>query len=166
MTFLIDAPHLATGAERTAFLVTAWANTVRAFPELHADWQDGDLTTFPEVKVAISVMAAHGVVTPVVAVPANPDPGFAGRLAAIVREAQHNHVALEHLTASTTGFVELDTATVVAATGLLVRPQSLAVAVASPSPQGLTFTITADHRICDPADLVLVAKRFSAELGR
>lgn len=167
LTFVLDYPSaLPTGADRTAALVSAWANTLRAFPELHADWNNGDLTTFPAVKVAVSVMAAHGVVTPVVTVPASPDSEFAGRLAAIITDAKRNHVAVEHLTSSTTGFVELESAAVVSATGLLVRPQSLAIAVGAGSESGLTVTITADHRICDPADLVLVARRFAGELGR
>lgn len=166
MTFEIPAGAAGgTGADRTAFVVNAWARTLRAFPELHADWNGGSPATFAEVRVAISVMAAHGVVTPVVTVPVAPAANFGNELAEIIRQAAQNHVAVEHLQSSSTGLVEIQDASVIAASGILIRPQSLAAAVSAARADGkLTLVLTADHRLADPADLLLVARRFAAEL--
>jgi pyruvate dehydrogenase E2 component (dihydrolipoamide acetyltransferase) len=168
MTFeTSNSSNFATsGGDRLTHLVKAWANTLHAFPELHANWNDGNLVSFNEVKVAISVMATTGVVTPVVAVPTSIDGNFTNSLKAIVANAATGKIALEHLAVSTTGFFDFGSSSLVATNGLLIRPQSLAVAFSSPSDSVLRFTIAADHRISDPADVALIAERLVLELKK
>lgn len=156
----------ASGTDRVVRLVRAWANSLRAFPELHANWNDGNLIPFAEVKVAISVMAATGVVTPAIAVPEVVDTNFTADLNTIVADAAVGKIALEHLAVSSTGFMDLGSSSLVAINGLLIRPQSLAVAFSSPNESTIRFTITADHRISDPADVALLATRLVSELKK
>jgi pyruvate dehydrogenase E2 component (dihydrolipoamide acetyltransferase) len=157
---------LTSGSDRLTQLVKAWSNTLNAFPELHANWNDGNLVSFSEVKVAISVMASTGVVTPVVTIPASIDSTFTNNLNVIVANAAMGKIALEHLAVSTTGFFDFGSSSLVATNGLLIRPQSLAVAFSSPSDSVLRFTIAADHRISDPADVALIAERLVLELKK
>lgn len=168
MTFETSSPSgIATGGtDRLVHLVQAWANTLRAFPELHANWNEGNLVSFVEVKVALSVMAATGVVTPVVPVPAVVDANFQTALKTVVANATIGKIALDNLAVSTTGFMDLGTSSLVATNGLLIRPQSLAVAFSSPNESTLRFTIAADHRISDPADVALLAARLVSELKK
>jgi pyruvate/2-oxoglutarate dehydrogenase complex dihydrolipoamide acyltransferase (E2) component len=152
-------------AKRVAKQAIAWAKTLRAFPELHAQWNSGDITTFADVKVAFSVMAAHGVVTPSVTIPQNISDSFVEELRAILRDAANGKIAVEHLSSSTTGFADLGSLPVVASAGILIRPQSTSIAVGETDHKDwLHFTINADHRISDPADVNLLAERFVQEL--
>jgi pyruvate dehydrogenase E2 component (dihydrolipoamide acetyltransferase) len=167
ITFETKAPAALpkSSAERAAYFAQAWARTLRAFPELHADWNEGNLQTFTDVKIAISVMAPAGVVTPVVSIPTNPSGNFASELADILKNAEVGKIALEYLTASTTGLVDLGNVQIVSATGILVKPQNTSVAFSSPDVNTLQYTITADHRISDPADVALLAARLVKELN-
>lgn len=154
---------------RTMKYAMAWANTLRAFPELHANWNAGSPHTFETVKLAISVMATHGVITPTVEFPRDVDPSFEARLADIIAEASRGHIALQYLTPSSSGFAELGAWPVTAASGILIRPQSTSIAVGRAHVTGdneylLPFTITADHRLSDPADVALLASEFAREL--
>jgi pyruvate dehydrogenase E2 component (dihydrolipoamide acetyltransferase) len=168
MTFETNnsAALASSGTDRVVHLVRAWANALRAFPELHANWNDGNLISFTEVKVALSVMATTGVVTPVVAVPAVVDANFTEALKTVLANAAIGKIALEHLAVSSTGFMDLGSSSLVATNGLLIRPQSLAVAFSSPNESTLRFTIAADHRISDPADVALLAARLVSELKK
>lgn len=152
--------------ERLVKIASAWARTLNAHPELHANWNNGAPISFTEVKIAFSVMAAHGVVTPVVTVPANPSADFTAKLKEIIADATKGHIAIEHLTSSSTGLVDMSDSAVVEATGILIKPQPLAIAIGQQaSDQSLFFTITADHRLADPADVALLAQRFARELS-
>jgi pyruvate dehydrogenase E2 component (dihydrolipoamide acetyltransferase) len=168
ITFETAAPASLPKAEldRVAFLSVAWANTLRRFPELHANWNDGNLVSFPEVKVAISVMAPAGVVTPTITIPTDMTGDFLDGLRAVITNAQAGKIALENLTSSTTGFVDLGNSNIVSSTGILIRPQSISVAFSSPASDTLRFTINADHRISDPADVELIAKALMSELKK
>jgi pyruvate dehydrogenase E2 component (dihydrolipoamide acetyltransferase) len=168
MTFETNnsAALASSGTDRVVHLVRAWANALRAFPELHANWNDGNLISFTEVKVALSVMTTTGVVTPVVAVPAVVDSNFTEALKTVVANAAIGKIAFEHLAVSSTGFMDLGSSSLVATNGLLIRPQSLAVAFSSPDESTLRFTIAADHRISDPADVALLAARLVSELKK
>lgn len=152
--------------ERLVKVATAWARTLNAHPELHANWNNGAPQSFSEVKIAFSVMAAHGVVTPVVVIPANPANDFTEKLKEIIANAAKGHIAIENLTSSTTGLVDASDSAVVAASGILIKPQPLSLAIGQQaSDQSLYITITADHRLADPADVNLLAQRFVRELG-
>jgi len=152
----------------TAEYALAWAAALRRFPELHADWNNGSPQSFGEVKLAISVMAAHGVVTPSVVIPEVADASFARKLEDIISQAERGHVALEHLASSTSGFGVLTQWPVTAASGILIRPQSTSCAVGAPvktdTGYALPVTITADHRLSDPADVALLAEAFGRSL--
>lgn len=167
MTFSQKVSWLpAEKTERLVKIASAWARTLNAHPELHANWNNGAPQSFGEVKIAFSVMAAHGVVTPVVAIPANPANVFTEKLKEIIANAAKGHIAIEHLTSSTTGLVDASDSAVVAATGILIKPQPLAIAIGQQAAdQSLFFTITADHRLADPADVALLAQRFGRELS-
>lgn len=165
----ITGHPITDATQRTATYALAWARTLRAFPELHANWNAGNPESFTDVALAVSVMAAHGVVTPVVSIPADDDSGFAAQLEAIINEASNGRIALEYLKSSTSGFAELGAWPVTAASGILIRPQSTSIAVgrAHITDEGaytLPFTITADHRLSDPADVALLATEFAREL--
>ncbi len=152
--------------DRLVKIAAAWARTLHAHPELHANWNNGSPISFSEVKIAFSVMAAHGVVTPVVRVVANPSADFASQLKEIIANAAKGHIAIEHLTSSTTGLVDASDSAVVAASGILIKPQPLALSVGQQTTdQSLYITIIADHRLADPADVALLAQRFVRELG-
>lgn len=152
--------------DRLVKIAAAWARTLQAHPELHANWNYGSPVSFSEVKIAFSVMAAHGVVTPVVGVVANPSADFASQLKEIIANASKGHIAIEHLTSSTTGLVDASDSAVVAASGILIKPQPLALSVGQQTTdQSLYITIIADHRLADPADVALLAQRFARELG-
>jgi pyruvate dehydrogenase E2 component (dihydrolipoamide acetyltransferase) len=152
-------------SKRVAKQVIAWANALRAFPELHAEWNGGDITTFADVKVAFSVMGPHGVVTPSIVVPAQTTGDFTDSLRDIIRNASNGKIALEHLGSSTTGFADTAQHPVTATAGILIRPQTTSIAVgAADHKDWLHFTINADHRISDPADINLLAERFVQEL--
>ena len=154
-------------AKRIAKQALAWAKTLRAFPELHAQWNNGEIATFPDVKIAFSVMASHGVVTPSVTIPASIDDAFVEKLRGILRDAAQGKIAVEHLSGSTTGFADLGALPVTASSGILIRPQSTSIAVGeTDNKDWLHFTINADHRISDPADVNLLAARFVEELRR
>ncbi|MEY3407302.1 MAG: hypothetical protein RL038_363, partial [Actinomycetota bacterium] len=84
----------------------------------------------------------------------------------VITNAQAGKIALENLTSSTTGFVDLGDNNVVSSTGILIRPQSTSVAFSTPAADTLRFTINADHRISDPADVELVAKALVRELKK
>ncbi len=151
--------------KRVAKQALAWAKTLRAFPELHAQWNSGDIATFADVKIAFSVMAAHGVVTPSVTIPDNISETFVEQLRGILRDAAQGKIAVEHLSSSTTGFADLGSSPVTASAGILIRPQSTSIAVGeTDNKDWLHFTINADHRISDPADVNLLAERFVLEL--
>lgn len=167
MTFSQKVSWLPTEKiERLVKVATAWARTLNAHPELHANWSNGAPQSFGEVKIAFSVMAAHGVVTPVVAVPINPANDFQTKLKEIIANAASGHIAIEHLTSSTTGLVDASDSAVVAASGILIKPQPVAIAIGQQAAdQSLYLTITADHRLADPADVALLAQRFVRELG-
>jgi pyruvate/2-oxoglutarate dehydrogenase complex dihydrolipoamide acyltransferase (E2) component len=142
---------------------------LRAFPELHAEWNAGTPRSFDAVKLAVSVMAEHGVVTPTIEFPSTIDADFESRLSTIISEAARGHIALQYLSASTSGFAELGAWPVTAASGILIRPQSTSIAIgrAHITDDGeyqLPFTITADHRLSDPADVALLAQHFAREL--
>ena len=168
LTFDTAAPAGLPAAEtdRIAFLCVAWANTLRRFPELHANFNDGNLASFPDVKIAISVMAPAGVVTPTVAIAADLSGEFLDSLRGIITNAQAGKIALENLTASTTGLVDLGKSNLVSSTGILIKPQSTAIAFSSPTSDTLRFTINADHRVSDPADIELLARALVAELKK
>ena len=152
--------------DRLVKIASAWARTLQAHPELHANWNDGNPQSFSEVKIAFSVMAPHGVVTPVVPVAANPAPEFAGKLKEIIANAAKGQIALEYLTSSTTGLVDASDSAVVAAAGILIKPQPLALSVGmQAADQTLHLTVIADHRIADPADVALLVQRLTRELG-
>ena len=152
--------------DRLVKIASAWARTLQAHPELHANWNDGNPQSFSEVKIAFSVMAPHGVVTPVVPVAANPSPDFAGKLKEIIANAAKGQIALEYLTSSTTGLVDASDSAVVAAAGILIKPQPLALSVGmQAADQTLHLTVIADHRIADPADVALLVQRLTRELG-
>ncbi|MEY4323516.1 MAG: dihydrolipoyllysine-residue succinyltransferase [Actinomycetota bacterium] len=151
--------------KRVAKQALAWAKALRAFPELHAQWNNGDIATFADVKVAFSVMAAHGVVTPSVTIPQTISDSFVEELRGILRDAANGKIAVEHLSSSTTGFADLGSLPVIASAGILIRPQSTSIAVGeTDNKDWLYFTINADHRISDPADVNLLAERFVLEL--
>lgn len=168
LTFEAESPAGLPAAEtdRIAFLCVAWANTLRRFPELHANFDSGNLKSFDDVKVAISVMAPAGVVTPTVAIANELSSEFLDSLRAVITNAQAGKIALEHLTTSTTGFVDLGTSKVVSSTGILIKPQSTAIAFSSPTADTLRFTINADHRVSDPADIELLARALMVELKK
>jgi pyruvate dehydrogenase E2 component (dihydrolipoamide acetyltransferase) len=152
--------------DRLVKIASAWARTLQAHPELHANWNDGNPQSFSEVKIAFSVMAPHGVVTPVVPVAANPSPEFAGKLKEIIANAAKGQIALEYLTSSTTGLVDASNSAVVAAAGILIKPQPLALSVGmQAADQTLHLTVVADHRIADPADVALLVQRLARELS-
>ena len=167
MTFRFKVDSLPKDpVKRVAKQALAWSRTLRAFPELHAEWNGGNLTTFPEVKIAFSVMAPHGVVTPSVAIPSVTTDSFVEDLRRILANAAEGKVAIEHLASSTTGLADLGDKPVIGSAGILIRPQSTSIAVgATDSKDWLYFTINADHRISDPADVNLLAERFVQELG-
>ena len=165
----ITGTPISDATQRTAVYALAWSRTLRAFPELHANWNNGDPIAFPSVALAVSVMAAHGVVTPVVTIPEVDDAGFAAMLEDIINEASSGRIALEHLKSSSSGFAELGAWPVTAASGILIRPQSTSIAVGrahitETGAYQLPFTITADHRLSDPADVALLATEFAREL--
>lgn len=171
MTFNMKiAGHPITdAAQRTVTYALAWARALRAFPELHADWNGGAPQPFDTVKLAVSVMAAHGVVTPTIEMPVDATADFAAKVAAIVSDAGRGHIAIENLKSSSSGFAELGAWPVTAASGILIRPQSTSIAVGLAHVTGdneyhLPFTITADHRLSDPADVALLATEFAREL--
>ena len=173
MTFnmKISGRPITDAAQRTVDYAIAWGRALRAFPELHANWNAGAPESFDSVRLAVSVMAAHGVVTPVVEIPVEIAGDFTARLAAIVADAGRGHIALENLKSSTSGFAELGAWPVTAASGILIRPQSTSIAVGLAHVTGdheyhLPFTITADHRLSDPADVALLATEFARELNR
>ena len=154
---------------RTMKYAVAWANTLRAFPELHAEWNSGSPRTFESVKLAVSVMAEHGVVTPTIEFPSDVASSFESTLQAIIADAARGHIALHYLTASSSGFAELGAWPVTAASGILIRPQSTSIAIGralitADNEYSLPITITADHRLSDPADVALLAQRFAREL--
>ncbi|MCX6402755.1 MAG: 2-oxo acid dehydrogenase subunit E2 [Actinobacteria bacterium] len=152
--------------ERLVKISSAWARALLAHPELHANWNNGAPHSFSEVKIAFSVMAPHGVVTPVVAVSANPSNDFATKLKEIISNAAKGQIAIEYLTSSTTGLVDASDSSVVAAAGILIKPQPLALSVGmQASDQTLYLTVVADHRLADPADVALLVQRFVRELG-
>jgi len=152
--------------ERLVKISSAWARALLAHPELHANWNNGAPHSFSEVKIAFSVMAPHGVVTPVVAVSANPSNDFATKLKEIISNAAKGQIAIEYLTSSTTGLVDASDSSVVAAAGILIKPQPLALSVGmQASDQTLYLTVIADHRLADPADVALLVQRFVRELG-
>jgi pyruvate dehydrogenase E2 component (dihydrolipoamide acetyltransferase) len=152
--------------DRLVKISSAWARALLAHPELHANWNNGSPQSFSEVRIAFSVMASHGVVTPVVAVLANPSEEFASKLKGILANAAKGHIAIENLTSSTTGLVDASDSAVVAASGILIKPQPLALSVGQQgADQSLYLTITADHRLADPADVALLVQRFVRELG-
>jgi pyruvate dehydrogenase E2 component (dihydrolipoamide acetyltransferase) len=152
--------------ERLVKISSAWARALFAHPELHANWNNGAPHSFSEVKIAFSVMAPHGVVTPVVAVSANPSNDFATKLKEIISNAAKGQIAIEYLTSSTTGLVDASDSSVVAAAGILIKPQPLALSVGmQASDQTLYLTVIADHRLADPEDVALLARRFVRELG-
>jgi pyruvate dehydrogenase E2 component (dihydrolipoamide acetyltransferase) len=160
-------PNFNSAVERTAHLALAWARTLRAFPELHVNWNEGHPATFADVRLAVSVMASHGVVTPSVLIPQHESNDFASHLRDIIQQASVGKIAVDLLQPSTSGFAEI--AGAVAATGILIRPQSTALAVGeemvdSAGHKRVSFTITADHRIADPADVALLAQRLMREL--
>lgn len=163
----VNLPIFDTAAARTAHLALAWARTLRAFPELHVNWNTGNPNTFVDVRLAVSVMAPHGVVTPSVAIPGEASNEFVAQLRDIIEQARVGKIAVELLQSSTSGFAEI--AGAVAATGILIRPQSTALAVGeevvdAAGHKRVSFTITADHRIADPADVALLAQRLMREL--
>lgn len=173
MTFnlKISGRPINDAAQRTVDYAIAWGRALRAFPELHANWNAGSPESFDTVRLAVSVMAAHGVVTPVVEIPVEIAGDFTARLATIVADAARGHIALENLKSSTSGFAELGAWPVTAASGILIRPQSTSIAVGLAHVTGdneyhLPFTITADHRLSDPADVALLATEFARELNR
>lgn len=152
--------------DRLVKIASAWARTLLAHPELHANWNDGNPHSFSEVKIAFSVMAPHGVVTPVVPVAANPSPEFSAKLKEIIANAAKGQIALEYLTSSTTGLVDASDSAVVAAAGILIKPQPLALSVGmQAADQTLHLTVVADHRIADPADVALLVQRLARELS-
>ncbi len=152
--------------DRLVKIATAWARALTAHPELHANWNNGAPQSFGEVKIAFSVMAAHGVVTPVVPVSASPTPDFAAKLKDIIANAAKGHIAIEYLTSSTTGLVDASDSAVVAAAGILIKPQPVALSIGQQAAdQTLYITVIADHRLADPADVALLVQRFVRELG-
>ena len=152
--------------ERLVKIASAWARALTAHPELHANWNNGAPHSFSEVKIAFSVMAPHGVVTPVVPVAANPAADFATKLKEIIANAAKGHIAIEYLTSSTTGLVDASDSAVVAAAGILIKPQPLALSIGQQAAdQTLHITVIADHRLADPADVALLVQRFVRELG-
>ena len=152
--------------DRLVKIASAWARTLTAHPELHANWNNGAPQSFGEVKIAFSVMAPHGVVTPVVPVSANPTPDFSAKLKEIIANAAKGHIAIEYLTSSTTGLVDASDSAVIAAAGILIKPQPLALSIGQQTAdQSLYITVIADHRLADPADVALLVQRFVRELG-
>ncbi len=152
--------------DRLVKIASAWARALTAHPELHANWNNGAPQSFSEVKIAFSVMAPHGVVTPVVPVSANPAPEFATKLKDIIANASKGHIAIDYLTSSTTGLVDASDSAVVAAAGILIKPQPLALSIGQQAAdQSLYITVVADHRLADPADVALLVQRFVRELG-
>lgn len=152
--------------DRLVKIASAWARALTAHPELHANWNNGAPISFTEVKIAFSVMAPHGVVTPVVQVPAHPAPDFAPKLKEIITNAAKGHIAIEYLTSSTTGLVDASDSSVVGAAGILIKPQPLALSIGQQAAdQTLHITVIADHRLADPADVALLVQKFASELG-
>ncbi len=152
--------------DRLVKIASAWARALTAHPEIHANWNNGAPQSFSEVKIAFSVMAPHGVVTPVVPVATNPSSDFTAKLKEILANAAKGHIAVEYLTSSTTGLVDASDSAVVAASGILIKPQPLALSVGmQAADQTLHLTVVADHRLADPADVALLVQRFVRELG-
>ena len=145
---------------RLVIVATAWASALTAHPELHVNWQDSNSQTFDEVIVAISVMADNGVVTPALSISNTTN---MQELTGILENAKRSKIALEHLRASTTGLADLSEHNLSAMSSLLVSPQSTALTILATEPM-LRFTITADHRVSDPADVALLAKSFVSHL--
>ena len=73
--------------DRLVKIASAWARALTAHPELHANWNNGAPQSFSEVKIAFSVMAPHGVVTPVVPVATNLSSDFSAKLKEILANA-------------------------------------------------------------------------------
>ena len=167
MTFEVAAPKSIESdpTARTAHWAFAWAQALRQFPELHADWNNGELTSFPDVRIAFSVMASYGVLTPTVVMPTSPDADFINSLRSILASAKEGKIALEHLGASSTGLADVGSSPVTATAGILIRPQSTSVAVGRLTSSHLNFAITADHRISDPADVALLAQAFARAIA-
>lgn len=161
MTFETTSVALVTHEiNRLVIVATAWAAALNSHPELHVNWQDSKSHTFDEVIIAISVMAENGVVTPAVNISHTTN---VQELTTILENAKRSKIALEHLRGSTTGLADLSAHNLSAMSSLLVAPQSTALTICATQPV-LRFTITADHRVSDPADIALLAQSFISHL--
>jgi hypothetical protein len=84
-------------------------------------------------------------------------------LTTILENAKQSKIALDHLGPSTTGLADLADLELASMSGILVAPQSTALTICAINPV-LRFSITADHRVADPADISLLAKSFIRNL--
>jgi hypothetical protein len=105
-------------------------------------------------------MSDKGVVTPAVNISNLTN---VQDLKVILENAKQSKIALEHLRTSTTGFADLSRHNVSAMNSLLVAPQSTALTLCALEPK-FRFSITADHRVSDPADVALLAETFIRKL--
>jgi pyruvate dehydrogenase E2 component (dihydrolipoamide acetyltransferase) len=161
MTFETPAVAMATHEiNRLVVVASAWAAALKQHPELHVKWQDANSHTFDEVVIAISVMTPKGVVTPALKISNTTN---VQDLTTILENAKQSKIALEHLGSSTTGLADLADFELKSMSGILVAPQSTALTICAIKPV-LRFSITADHRVADPADISLLAKSFIRNL--
>lgn len=161
MTFETPSVALATDEiNRLVVVVSAWAQALQEHPELHVNWQESESHTFNEVIVAISVMSDKGVVTPAVNISSVTN---VQDLKVILENAKQSKIAVENLRSSTTGFADLSRHNVSAMNSLLVAPQSTALTLCALEPN-FRFSITADHRVSDPADVAVLAETFIRKL--
>jgi len=161
LTFETSSVALASDEiNRLVVVVSAWAQALQEHPELHVNWKESESHTFSEVIVAISVMSDKGVVTPAVNISNLTN---VQDLKVILENAKQSKIALEHLRTSTTGFADLSRHNVSAMNSLLVAPQSTALTLCALEPN-FRFSITADHRVSDPADVALLAETFIRKL--
>lgn len=161
MTFETTSVTLVTNEiNRIVIVARAWAAALKSHPELHVNWQEAKSHTFDEVIIAISVMAENGVLTPAVSISNSTNESD---LTAILENAKQSKIALEHLRASTTGLADLSEHNFSSMSSLLVAPQSTALTICAIKPV-LRFSITADHRVSDPADVALLAQSFIRNL--
>ncbi|MEN9923008.1 MAG: hypothetical protein RIS09_522 [Actinomycetota bacterium] len=146
--------------DRLVMIAEAWTATMKTHPHLHVKWEDASSHMFEDVVIAVSVMSDKGVVTPAISGSANRD-----ELLSVLESAKKAKISLDHLRPSTTAISDLSDFDIVAANSILVSPQSSALTLCSRK-SVIRFSITADHRIADPADVAQLAKTFIGHLKR